>query len=108
MLTIPVFFRAYIVAANPAALKDDNARKMFAKSVQTWIRTRVAKHKYLRGGCIVIDAIPKRCEIFFLKQPRIITHMCPSCSAAGKILRKELRIIAAEELKNEKPVQARL
>lgn len=46
----------------------------FSKEVQEWVRDRVAKHKYLRGGVVIIDQIPK--------------------SAAGKILRRELRDLA--------------
>ncbi|KIY68232.1 AMP binding protein [Cylindrobasidium torrendii FP15055 ss-10] len=66
--------RAYIV---PASAEKDTAA--FEKGVAQWIRTKVAKHKYLRGGVVVIDAIPK--------------------SAAGKILRRQLRDRAQEELK---------
>ncbi|KIY68370.1 acetyl-CoA synthetase-like protein [Cylindrobasidium torrendii FP15055 ss-10] len=58
--------RAYIVAANPSAKKAQLARDVIA-----WTKARVASHKQLRGGVAVIDVIPK--------------------SAAGKILRKDLR-----------------
>lgn len=59
--------RAFVVYA-----KGKNAApKSFPSDVQKWIESRVAKHKYLRGGVEVVDAIPK--------------------SAAGKILRKDLR-----------------
>jgi hypothetical protein len=54
------------VAANPKVLKSVAEKQALAKSVQEWIRGRVAKHKYLRGGCVVIDAIPKRYAFFFL------------------------------------------
>jgi 4-coumarate--CoA ligase len=59
-----MFSSAYIVAANPKVLNSVAEKQAFAKSVQEWIRGRVAKHKYLRGGCVVIDAIPKRYAIF--------------------------------------------
>jgi len=49
----------------------DAAPKSFPADVQKWIESRVARHKYLRGGVVVVDTIPK--------------------SAAGKILRRELR-----------------
>lgn len=68
--------RAYIVHAK--GLETDAEREQFAKEVQRWIETQVAKHKFLRGGnvhcvgincllirillgVVVIDAIPKRC-----------------------------------------------
>lgn len=61
--------RAYVV--HEKGLKTNAEKDAFSKHVQEWIGARVAKHKFLRGGVIVIDAIPK--------------------SAAGKILRRELR-----------------
>jgi acyl-CoA synthetase (AMP-forming)/AMP-acid ligase II len=67
--------RAYVVHKAGSA----NAPKSFPKDVQLWIETQVARHKFLRGGVVVIDAIPK--------------------SAAGKILRRELRERAKSELR---------
>jgi 4-coumarate--CoA ligase len=49
---------------------------------------QVARHKYLRGGVVAVDAIPK--------------------SAAGKILRKELRERAKKELESGDSERARL
>jgi len=49
---------------------------------------QVARHKYLRGGVVAVDAIPK--------------------SAAGKILRKELREWAKKELESGDSERARL
>ncbi|KAJ7185864.1 AMP binding protein [Mycena filopes] len=71
--------RAYVVHANPEKVKSAQAKAAFAKSVAKWMTTKVAKHKYLRGGVSIIDVVPK--------------------SAAGKILRRELRDLAKEELK---------
>ncbi|KAF9504367.1 hypothetical protein BS47DRAFT_1401493 [Hydnum rufescens UP504] len=52
--------RAYIVTSrNDELLKDSNAAAAFAKTIQEWIRTKVASHKFLRGGVVIIDAIPK-------------------------------------------------
>jgi 4-coumarate--CoA ligase len=42
--------RAYVVHANPASLKGNTANIEFGKNVQEWIKTRVARHKFLRGG----------------------------------------------------------
>lgn len=70
--------RAYVVSTNNAALlADSKARAAFEKSIQDWIKTKVARHKFLRGGVVVIPAIPK--------------------SATGKILRKDLRVLATKE-----------
>jgi hypothetical protein len=57
---------------------------------------QVANHKRLRGGCILVDAIPKR---YVLRTP-ISTAMLSGRehpSAAGKILRKQLRAMAKEQ-----------
>ncbi|KAL5530601.1 hypothetical protein ACEPAF_6859 [Sanghuangporus sanghuang] len=70
------FPRAYVVHAQGLP-KDEKDRQAFATAVQKWIETHVARHKFLRGGVVVIDAIPK--------------------SASGKILRRELRERAKKE-----------
>ncbi|KAJ6576829.1 AMP binding protein [Mycena sp. CBHHK59/15] len=69
--------RAYVVHANPAQIKTAKAKLEFALSVVKWMETKVAKHKFLRGGVAVIDVVPK--------------------SAAGKILRRQLRDLAKRE-----------
>lgn len=51
--------RAYVVHAKGLLVGDDAIA--FGRSVQSWIESRVAKHKFLRGGVVVTDAIPKRC-----------------------------------------------
>ncbi|KIM40250.1 hypothetical protein M413DRAFT_175243 [Hebeloma cylindrosporum] len=73
--------RAYVVPAHP--LKSEAEKAAFSKNIKAWIQTKVARHKFLRGGVVVIDAIPK--------------------SAAGKILRRELRDKAKEELAGRDP-----
>ncbi|KAG2142242.1 AMP binding protein [Suillus bovinus] len=60
--------RAYITPSRPLSPQEASS---FALSVQNWVSQRVASHKRLRGGVVIIDTIPK--------------------SAAGKILRRELR-----------------
>jgi 4-coumarate--CoA ligase len=51
---------AYIVTSrNDELLKDPKAGAAFAKAIQEWMRTKVAQHKFLRGGVVIIDAIPK-------------------------------------------------
>jgi 4-coumarate--CoA ligase len=56
-------FRAYVMHANPASLKGDSDKLEFGKSVQEWIQTKVAPHKFLRGGVVIIDVVPKRSVI---------------------------------------------
>lgn len=48
-----------------------------ADDIANWLSERVAKHKRLRGGVRFIDAIPS--------------------SATGKILRRELKVLAEKE-----------
>jgi acyl-CoA synthetase (AMP-forming)/AMP-acid ligase II len=60
--------RAYVVA-------DKN--KISGKEIQEWVKKNVASHKQLRGGVVFLDAIPK--------------------SPSGKILRKDLRVLAKRE-----------
>ncbi|KAJ7690754.1 AMP binding protein [Mycena rosella] len=69
--------RAYIVHANPEKVKTTQAKIEFANKVVKWMETQVARHKFLRGGVGVIDVVPK--------------------SAAGKILRRELRELAKQQ-----------
>lgn len=70
--------RAYIVAK--AAKQDEST--LTASTVQTFVSQTLARHKWLRGGVIFVDEISK--------------------SASGKILRKELRARAAQEMPKAK------
>ncbi|KAJ7679741.1 hypothetical protein B0H17DRAFT_943890 [Mycena rosella] len=69
--------RAYVVPVRPDQVKTTAAKAAFGASIAKWVESRVAKHKFLRGGVAVIDVVPK--------------------SAAGKILRGELRELAKAE-----------
>ncbi|KAK7044883.1 AMP binding protein [Favolaschia claudopus] len=69
--------RAYVVHARPQEVMSADRKLAFAQSVVKWMESQVAKHKFLRGGVKVIDTVPK--------------------SAAGKILRRELRELAKQE-----------
>ncbi|KAF7378232.1 4-coumarate--CoA ligase-like 7 [Mycena sanguinolenta] len=69
--------RAYVVHARSQEIKTLAQKTKFAQGVAKWMELKVAKHKHLRGGVEVIDAVPK--------------------SAAGKILRRELRQLAKQE-----------
>ncbi|CUA68067.1 hypothetical protein RSOLAG22IIIB_07742 [Rhizoctonia solani] len=74
--------RAYVVhRAGYNSFSSTAERKSFEAGIQSWIQSRVAKHKYLRGGVSLIEAIPK--------------------SPSGKILRRHLREYAQAELANK-------
>lgn len=60
--------RAYIVPARPDDLVGATEKTAFALSVQKWITTEVARHKFLRGGVVVIEAVPKRYGCDFLDE----------------------------------------
>ena len=64
--------RAYIVPA-PGV----EASKATADDITIWLQAKVANHKRLRGGVRFVDEVPK--------------------SAAGKILRRVLKLKAQEE-----------
>jgi len=75
--------RAYVVHALPDRIKTEADRVAFSDNVEKWVQTKVARHKFLRGGVVLIDLIPK--------------------SAAGKILRRDLRDRAKQELAGKDP-----
>ncbi|GAA5868557.1 hypothetical protein JCM1840_005488 [Sporobolomyces johnsonii] len=68
--------RAYIVPEAKHAKSET-----LCKDVAKWVEAKLAPHKRLRGGVILLEAIPK--------------------SASGKILRKDLRVMAAREAENK-------
>lgn len=45
-----VLFRAYVVHTQPAKISTSESKKSFEKSVAKWMESKVARHKYLRGG----------------------------------------------------------
>ena len=52
--------RAYVVSKRNAELfQDKAARKMYGAEVQEWLKPKIAKHKWLRGGVEVVEGIPK-------------------------------------------------
>ena len=42
--------RAYVVPALPESVKTEEDKARFSENVKKWIQTKVARHKYLRGG----------------------------------------------------------
>ena len=75
--------RAYVV------LKEGLQGRVTEQDIQSWIKPRVAKHKWLAGGVAFVDEVPK--------------------SASGKIVRKVMREWAKKDIPHlEKRVKARL
>ncbi len=89
-------------------VKTDEEKRRFAEEIKSWVAKQVnsilpferlenvlmdifvgqvANHKQLRGGVVFVDTIPK--------------------SAAGKILRRELRLRAAKERAEEEKAMKR-
>lgn len=68
--------RAYVV---PKDTSIDGQK--LAADIYTWMKERTAKHKWLRGGVIIVDEIPK--------------------SQAGKILRRVLKEQAKKEVETK-------
>jgi acyl-coenzyme A synthetase/AMP-(fatty) acid ligase len=63
-------------------------KEVLSKEVVKWVEKRVAQYKRLRGGVVVVDVIPK--------------------TASGKILRKDLRILAKKEMELEEKRESKL
>lgn len=74
--------RAYIVPADSSIVSSDRAAEL-SREVQDWVKTKVSRHKFLRGGVVVVPVIPK--------------------SASGKILRRYLKEQAMKELAGRDP-----
>lgn len=79
---------AYIVAKPSANIKTGADRDALGAEVATWLAGRVAQHKRLRGGVVVVEVIPK--------------------SPSGKILRKDLRVRAQAERDAEAQLSAKM
>ncbi|EJT98498.1 acetyl-CoA synthetase-like protein [Dacryopinax primogenitus] len=63
--------RGYIVPKGGLGTLDARGQAKLSSEVQEWVKGKVAHHKYLRGGVVCIETIPK--------------------GASGKILRRVLR-----------------
>ena len=70
--------RAYIVPKGGLDAVPSDKRKDYAADVAKWVEERVANHKQLRGGVVLVDGIPK--------------------SPSGNVLRERLRMVARGEL----------
>jgi acyl-coenzyme A synthetase/AMP-(fatty) acid ligase len=76
------------VAKPSAAPKTGAERDALSAEVAAWLAARVAQHKRLRGGVVVVEVIPK--------------------SPSGKILRKDLRVRAQAERDAETQLRAKV
>lgn len=93
--------RAYIVVAR--SLSSESERRAFSADVAKWIEGRVARHKFLRGGVVIIDAIPKRYVKPLSREIRkCLINLFLFFSVAGKIIRRELRELAKREMEAPK------
>jgi len=52
--------RAYVVHSSPESIKTPEAKAAFETAVIKWTEGKVARHKFLRGGVVAIDLVPKR------------------------------------------------
>ena len=74
--------RAYIVPKQSLeSFKTQKEREELMAEVTKWVEGKVANHKRLRGGVVLIEAIPK--------------------SPSGKILRKDLRAMTKKEIEDK-------
>lgn len=90
--------RAYVVVESKY-VNDKNVQKIIAD----YVKSKVAAHKRLRGGVIIVDVVPKRLAFLYLHILLVSTFADNEVSAhskispSGKILRKDLRVLAAKE-----------
>jgi len=81
--------RAYVTPSNPAVLVLAESKRAFEMRIKHWIEGQVSQYKYLRGGVVAVNDVPK--------------------SPTGKILRKDLREWARiEQERSRKANMARL
>ncbi len=52
--------RAYVVPVGGLEAMSAADKRAFSLEIQKWVAGQVANHKQLRGGVILVDAIPKR------------------------------------------------
>ncbi|CEH15048.1 Acyl-CoA synthetase [Ceraceosorus bombacis] len=71
------FPRAYVVPKEASRWREEEKAKAFAEEIVSWVNGKVANHKRLRGGAVIVEAVPK--------------------SPSGKILRRILRDQAQKE-----------
>ena len=69
--------RAYIVPKTNLDSLSLSDKVALSKEIADWVSGHVASYKRLRGGVVLIDLIPK--------------------TASGKILRKDLRVMAEKQ-----------
>lgn len=72
-----------------------------SKKIIAFVQSKVAPHKRLRGGVVLVEVIPKSCvptlSPAVLGTLRTLTDARYFYRPSGKILRKDLRAAAAKE-----------
>lgn len=86
--------RAYVVPKD-AALLQGGDQEAFKQSVQDFLKDRVANYKLLRGGALLSVLVLKPKTDWVLVPGVVLIEAIPR-SAAGKILRKDLRALAKQ------------
>ena len=82
--------RAYVVV--------QDGEKADEKEVEQWLAKRVSRHKRIVGGCVFVDAIPKNP----VSEPFSTVGSEANFMQSGKILRKQLRERAQQEVGDKK------
>ena len=81
--------RAYVVPKGGLDNMSDSSKQSMKEEIVNWVQGKVSNHKQMRGGVVLIPIIPK--------------------SPSGKILRKDLRVMAkAEAEQGKESVKAKL
>ena len=89
------------------SLNTPAEQEAFSKEIVEWMTKTVSNHKRLRGGCILVEAIPKSFVIIDFVGTSYIDIPFLPFSPAGKILRKDLRARANKEVEEEEVRSAR-
>ena len=85
--------RAYVVV--------QGGQKADEKEVEQWLAKRVSRHKRIVGGCVFVDAVPKN-PVSELVGLGWVREGDANLLQSGKILRKQLRERAQEEVGDKK------
>jgi hypothetical protein len=87
-----------VVARDGSSLSTQAKKDAFSAEIISWVQSKVANHKRLRGGCVINEAIPKSSVMLDSRSP---DDADGGGRPTGKILRKNLRVMAAREVESE-------
>lgn len=101
--------RAYVVPQKLSISASAKDKEAFSKKVEEWVKERVANHKRLRGGVILVESIPKswvealRDAVKSIGRHRKnVNRKADGRRPSGKILRKDLRLALKKEIEQQK------